>query len=712
MSVISYNKFGKTGDSGGGDSASLDEVEALLSDYVQGPGSSGNFNTVPVFNDPYGRTFKRAKISHDGTSTGRVSFMDGAMKLPLTGGGAGQLLSMSDDPDEAAAGLMTFKDIPLTEVPADIVCTSVTGSGFSANAGTIVASQPDGEIGAFQKGFFVRDADGITTRARLTANATSAEVGASGGRPLTVFSQDNAGFSSAALTLSGNSNLVNCNTRFECSSTVSCETVEAANADVTDIFGASVQADNVTCGSLTSVTLQITGEDPITLENGIIDAQYLQGNVVTAGAVVDTPLLTNNFGEEVKVGKNLNLDNSNIEGVNTLLSGDVRASASVQSNLIQGLDSNAASLNLSGGDFVVKGGANTSVGFKFQDSKAVQVLSLLDIGSTAQLKAEGPRRLSMVTNNETFLTADPTNLSQPLVRVHTDLEMEGKNIINAAGVNASLAVEVPEVRSGNSLSLLGIQGISAAVHNDIGFPITRLSIAPGFSGNGDVTVNSEFFAFNGAQYSVNAPQTFLSGDLKCQNITCTSINLIRPSGGVYSESSDFTFQAPGFDVDLLGNGQKYGTLVVPPGGFQAGDSYMLKVGGRMTCINNAEFIFRVGAENNTTPPFKPGPLGKYSNFTGFTTVQVDGAQTNGWWELEIEFIVRSVGGAGAAAMAINGNFSYINNTKVMKSYGFDSTESTNFRTDIENTLFMDIASTEAAGAFSMRLSQAQLTKTF
>ena len=92
-------------------------------------------------------------------------------------------------------------------------------------------------------------------------------------------------------------------------------------------------------------------------------------------------------------------------------------------------------------------------------------------------------------------------------------------------------------------------------------------------------------------------------------------------------------------------------------------------------------------------------------------VQVDGAQTAGFWEVECEFIVRAIGVAGVAAMSTNGHFSYFNSTNVSKGYGANVIEQTDFDSTIENTLMLTYTTAEAS-ITEFRLSQVTLTKLF
>ena len=232
---------------------------------------------------------------------------------------------------------------------------------------------------------------------------------------------------------------------------------------------------------------------------------------------------------------------------------------------------------------------------------------------------------------------------------------------------------------------------------------TPFDVTVGNVGTGPVLVVGSTIELQApTQFNVTSPLTQLSGNLVCDNIVCNNINQIRPTGGVYTESTDYTYESPGLSVDLLETGQSYGSLSVPANTYQAGDSYRLKAAGRLTCLNQDQFSLRIGTS---------GDLGDV-NLSGFINVIVAGAQVGGWWDLEADYIIRSIGGPGTAALSINGSFSYTNTSAQVKKYGFDNTEGTNFRTDQANHIFFDIGSAEIANTFFFTITQANLTKTF
>ena len=188
-------------------------------------------------------------------------------------------------------------------------------------------------------------------------------------------------------------------------------------------------------------------------------------------------------------------------------------------------------------------------------------------------------------------------------------------------------------------------------------------------------------------------------------IQCDTINNIRPSGGVYSESPGATvFGGTGKQI-LLNQvaGTSYGSLTVPANNFQPGDTYSFKVGGAITCANNDAFTLDIVA-NPSTPT--------EATFATIT-IQIDGAQNSAFWELEVEFIVRALGGQGTAAISTNGHFSYFNSTNVSKGYGINNTNQNDFDTTVSNELQLCFTALQPFGNLgSLRVDQVSLTKLY
>ena len=123
-----------------------------------------------------------------------------------------------------------------------------------------------------------------------------------------------------------------------------------------------------------------------------------------------------------------------------------------------------------------------------------------------------------------------------------------------------------------------------------------------------------------------------------------TINGIQPSGGVYSNPTSNTYSGATTETDVL-TGTEYGTKTVPANdGFSAGSLFSLKIGGEFDATNNDTFTIRVLSNYNTV---------NEAEFVNIPVVITDTNLTNRYFELEIDFAIRSTGGAGVASILTN-----------------------------------------------------------
>lgn len=201
-----------------------------------------------------------------------------------------------------------------------------------------------------------------------------------------------------------------------------------------------------------------------------------------------------------------------------------------------------------------------------------------------------------------------------------------------------------------------------------------------------------------------APSVKLTTDLDLDGnniIGLTTINGIQASGGVYSNTGDFAFSGATPTTNLLNLGTSYGSTIIPADVFKAGDIYTLKIGGQLTCDNND--IFNIAIVSNFGLPSEC----VFSNFS----VSIDGAKLNDFWEIEIDFSVRNIGGTGIASITTNGDFTYFNSTNVKKGYGISEVQNTTFNTEIDNTLAITYSTAEVS-ITNFQIDQASLMKFF
>lgn len=152
------------------------------------------------------------------------------------------------------------------------------------------------------------------------------------------------------------------------------------------------------------------------------------------------------------------------------------------------------------------------------------------------------------------------------------------------------------------------------------------------------------------------------------------------------------------DVETTIIGSGVGTLIVPANTFKVGDSFVAKMCGTMSCLNNSNLNIRITANNIDIVTI---PL------LSLVTA------TNKIWDLVIDFTISQIGGVGVADMHINGTFSYnrqSNNQFVANN--FLTTNLPAFDTTIFNTLNITATWGVASPSNSIQSQNFNLTKIF
>jgi hypothetical protein len=173
-----------------------------------------------------------------------------------------------------------------------------------------------------------------------------------------------------------------------------------------------------------------------------------------------------------------------------------------------------------------------------------------------------------------------------------------------------------------------------------------------------------------------------------------TFNGLTPIGGVFSQIATKTNTETGAVsyVSLISTG--VGSLTVPANTFKVGDTYSLKLSGVKTNGNNNQLTIRLvsGAVLLAT--------------TG--AIVLPGLSATPY-ELEVEFTIRAIGGAGTAYMVTSGNLGYTD-TGVYKGSNFNSLNTTTFNTTISNTLGVEALQSTVSNVITC--SQLVLTKIF
>ena len=145
--------------------------------------------------------------------------------------------------------------------------------------------------------------------------------------------------------------------------------------------------------------------------------------------------------------------------------------------------------------------------------------------------------------------------------------------------------------------------------------------------------------------------------------------------GLFSQTEESVAITGLTEETLIGVGQ--GTLEVPANAFQIGDSFYLRLSGKISSGNNSDLVFNLKSNAISI------------GTTGVLTIPTT---TNKNWELTAEFTIRQIGPAGTAVLQTSGKLIYNkNSSNTFEGQGFDFTENTNFDTTILNKL--DITAT-------------------
>jgi len=141
--------------------------------------------------------------------------------------------------------------------------------------------------------------------------------------------------------------------------------------------------------------------------------------------------------------------------------------------------------------------------------------------------------------------------------------------------------------------------------------------------------------------------------------------------GLYAQTENSVpVTATTVESSLIGIG--VGTLSVPANAFKVGDSFLVKMYGRISCVGTATIEIRI----------KSGSV--LLADTGVVALDVT---TNRHWGLEVSFTIRSLGVAGVGSIGTGGLFNYIKNSGLnFEGENFSTVNSTTFDTTILNTI--------------------------
>lgn len=146
-----------------------------------------------------------------------------------------------------------------------------------------------------------------------------------------------------------------------------------------------------------------------------------------------------------------------------------------------------------------------------------------------------------------------------------------------------------------------------------------------------------------------------------------------------------------------------GTSSVPANTFKIGDSFDLKMGGKISTLNNHEITFNIYA--------KP-PIGADILLATSGLLQLSPA-TSKDWSLDVLFVIRAIGAPLTAEIHSNGVFQMETNiAKHFDGYTFDLTNNTTFNTLVNLQLLVKAKWNQTSVSDSIQSDFAVLTKIY
>ena len=175
----------------------------------------------------------------------------------------------------------------------------------------------------------------------------------------------------------------------------------------------------------------------------------------------------------------------------------------------------------------------------------------------------------------------------------------------------------------------------------------------------------------------------VKNNINLNNNNITNVGLINgskvPKGGIFSQTSTF-YHGGGvipesnlIGASGLGTGTIYGSVSISSNGFSAGDTFLIKIGGRVTCQINDVFTFRLRL-NFDSSTITSSPI------LSVFTVTSDSSLSNSPWTVEAICTLSNVG--SVYTMFTDSHFTYFNSSGLLKGVG--SNTSTVINTDIQN----------------------------
>jgi hypothetical protein len=155
------------------------------------------------------------------------------------------------------------------------------------------------------------------------------------------------------------------------------------------------------------------------------------------------------------------------------------------------------------------------------------------------------------------------------------------------------------------------------------------------------------------------------------SIEVAKVNAILGNRGLFAQTAASTPVVNTTTETTILNGG-VGTLSVPPNGFQVGDSFHAILSGALSADNNNTLRIRV----------KSGAI-----ILGDSGVITLPGITAKFFDINLNFTIRTVGVAGVASVATSGQFTYSKNaSNAFEGVDFFFINNTTFDTTVGNTL--------------------------
>ena len=422
---------------------------------------------------------------------------------------------------------------------------------------------------------------------------------------------------------------------------------------------------------------------------GNIEAVSLDGLQLISGTNTQD-LLLNNAGFDIKIPScNLDMNNNNIDNVFRLNVGRIKnpslANIEIENDLFLRNNNIIEVDNINVDSFSV----NSLPAILFNDDVSLFNNNIVSVGDI---------KLSSVTS---------TDVKTNDIDVNANFDLQGtRNIknVNILQTNEIAKTSGVAVIFDDNIDMGGVYDIKNC--SELEVSSIASAVTPGINILNTLDLNNNVIEnclnvtttdLNTDTISSNAPATEIklgaNTDLNLDGnsiIGLELINGIQPSGGVYSNPTSNNYSGSTAETDIL-TGTEYGSKTIPADNFVAGSLYSLKIGGEFDATNNDVFTIRVVSNFG---------LASEAEFVNIPITITDTNLTNRYFELEIDFAVRSTGVAGIASIVTNGSFDYYNTNNLKKGTGINNVNSTTFNTKIDNTLSVTYATTEASLDFT------------